>query len=142
MPSTAPLPYLSSRRKRFSKKIEFTGAASLGAVGTVPVATISGAVLIEALTTRCTEDLVGATATLEMGVSGDTAGLIAQTTATDIDSGEFWTDASPEAGVGTPITNKTIDQNIILTVGTAAITDGTLWIDIFYYPLFNDGSLS
>lgn len=142
MPSTAPLPYLSSRLKRLTKKITFTGAAGLGAQGTVAVATISGAVLVEALIARCTTNLAGASATIEMGTAGNTAALIAQTTATDIDEDEVWASNSPALGVGVPITNKVVTRSIIITVGTANITAGVLWIDIFYRPLSNDGNLS
>lgn len=142
MSSTAPLPYLSSRRKRFTKKVAFTGAAGLGAQGTVAIATLSGAVLIEALVARCTTDLVGTSATVELGTTGNTAALIAQTTATTIDAAEVWADATPALGVGAPITSKVLTRSIILTVGTADVTSGELWIDIFYYPLSNDGALS
>ncbi len=49
----------------------------------------------------CTVDLTGASGTLEVGVTGNTAALIAQTTATSIDAGMIWSDSSPTLGVDT-----------------------------------------
>jgi len=38
----------------------------------------------------------GGAATIELGIAGNTAALIAQTTATDLDQYETWQDATPE----------------------------------------------
>lgn len=136
----SPINVLASRRpRRLIKQITFDGAAGSGAVGTIAVATVTGAIRIENLTARCLTSLVGATATVEMGVAGNTAALIAQTTAEDIDDGEFWSDATPEAGVGTPVSAKQVEGNIIITVGTAAVTAGVLEIDMTFYPASPDG---
>ncbi len=129
------------QRKIFRKVITFTGAAGLGAVGTVAVATMTGAIMVNAVGAFCSVDLAGATATLELGVSGDTAELIAQTTATDIDANEVWESATPDEGVNA-VVNKAIAGNLILTVGTAAITAGSIEIYIEYTPLTSTGFLS
>ena len=106
------------------------------------VATVTGSVLLTHLTARCNVDLAGASATIEMGVAGNTAALIAQTTATQIDDGEFWQDTSPELGVSPAITDKAVEGNIILTVGTADITAGELEIVGYWLPLSNDGKMT
>lgn len=92
----------------------------------------------------CTTLLEGATATLEVGVAGNTAALIAQTTATDIDANEIWSDASPTVGVDTlaSVLGPYIVVNgldIIETVGTADITAGNIYYVCLWRPL-SEGS--
>ena len=60
--------------------------------------TVTGAVSVR-LVAYCTTDLAGGSATLEVGTTKNTAGIIAQTTATDIDENEIWHDTSPDASV-------------------------------------------
>lgn len=85
----------------------------------------------------CTVDLEGAAATLEVGITGSTARLIAQTTATNIDNGESWFSNTPAFGV--PLSSLTQyavqDTSIIETVGTANITAGQIYYVCMYYPL-------
>ena len=59
---------------------------------------VTGTVLMK-LFAVCTADLAGASATLEIGTALSTAGLIAQTTATNIDNNEIWHDATPDASI-------------------------------------------
>ena len=89
----------------------------------------------------CSTLLAGATATVELGVAGNTAALIAQTTATDIDANEYWQDASPEAGISPLITNKAVTGNIILTVGTAGVDSGVLEFVFYWLPESASGNL-
>ena len=90
----------------------------------------------------------GGAATIELGIAGNTAALIAQTTATELDAYETWQDAGPEANPGT------IDlfggarqfvvaggQDIILTVATADLTAGKIDFHAFWMPLSAGGSL-
>ena len=95
----------------------------------------------------CTTSLAGANATLEVGVSGNTAALIAQTTGTDIDVNEIWNDAAPAVGVDTlaNITGPHVVVNgldIIETVATASITSGNVYYVCLWRPLSRDGSVS
>ena len=124
----AAAPYTRRIPKRFKKTITFTGAAGLGAVGDVDVGTVTGSILFTHLTIRCTTLLAGATATLEFGTTNNTAALVAQTTATEIDADEFWRDTSPEAETSPAICDAAVGADILLTVGTAAITAGVLEI--------------
>lgn len=121
--------------------VAFTGAAGLGAQGTVALFTVTGAVLVS-LFGVCSEDLVGATATIEVGIAGNTAALLAQTVATDIDVDEVWVDTAPATVEALP-TSKIISngQDIIATVATAAITDGTIAFYALWRPLSDNANL-
>lgn len=87
----------------------------------------------------CTTNLSGATATLEVGISGNTAAIIAQTTATDIDAGEIWHDASPDASIeeATVASAKFLvnGTDIIETAGTANITAGAIYYICAWRPV-------
>lgn len=131
----------SAEHKVLRKRITFDGTAGGGAQGTVIVATLTGCVFISKFISRCAVDLIGTSATVEVGVSGTTNGLIAQTTATNIDVGEIWTDSGP-SNFEAPISDKVIDDNIIITVGTADVTAGVLDFFILYYPVTTDGFLT
>ena len=89
----------------------------------------------------------GGAATIELGIGGNTAALIAQTTATDLDADETWQDAVPEANPGIidlfggsrqfVVANGT---DVILTVATADLTAGDLDFHAFWMPLSVDGN--
>jgi hypothetical protein len=85
----------------------------------------------------CTVNLAGAAATLEVGTALTTAGLIAQTTATDIDANEIWHDATPDASIElmSVATEKIVQQDVIETVGTADITSGNVKYICLWRPL-------
>lgn len=102
--------------------------------------TVTGTVAMKILA-KCTTDLAGASATLEVGTSATTAGLIAQTTATDIDEDEIWHDASPDASVEetSVLAERIVSDNVIQTVGTANITAGVITYTCLWYPLSEDG---
>lgn len=120
------------------KTLTFDGSADFGAIGNVPLFTITGQILILSLIPFCTLDLVGATATLALGVTGATALFIAATTATDIDANEFWVDTAPDAnGVALPagLKDVVITASIVGTVATAAITGGVIRFDLLWLPI-------
>src|SRR3990167_7236030 len=88
----------------------------------------------------CSTLLASTTGTLEVGVSGNTAALIAQTTATDIDANELWNDATPAVGTDTyaNITGPHIVVNgtdIIETTATADISSGQIYYVCIWAPL-------
>lgn len=94
----------------------------------------------------CTSDLISAGGgTLSLGVTGNTAMLIASTTATDIDVNEIWNDASPAIGdtlaniAGPFVIPNGLD--IIETVGTADITAGNIYYVCLWRPLSSDGNV-
>jgi hypothetical protein len=98
--------------------------------------TVTGVVAMK-LFALCTVDLAGATATLIVGTAKNTAGLLAQTTATDLDANELWHDATPDASVelSSVAAEKIVAQNVIQTAGTANITSGSLTYVCLWRPL-------
>ncbi|TQF41166.1 hypothetical protein UNPF46_08580 [Bradyrhizobium sp. UNPF46] len=117
------------------KSLAYTGAAHLGAQDATTLFTVTGDVIV-AIFAVCTEDLAGASATLEVGIAGNTAALIAQTVGTTIDLGEIWTGTNPPTVASMPadkiLTNGT---DIIQTIATANVTDGELTYYCLWVPL-------
>jgi len=80
-------------------------------------------------------DVAGA-ATIEVGITGNTAALIAQTTAANIDADEVWVDNAPATIEALPSSYILGNgQDIIQTVATANITAGKLTYYCFFRPL-------
>jgi len=94
----------------------------------------------------CETTLVGASATLEVGNSKNTAGIIAQSTATDIAVNEIWHDASPDAAVELDsVAAENILANgldVIGTIGTANITAGKIKFICLWRPVSLDADVS
>lgn len=110
--------------------------ATTGAVGAHTLFTVTGNCLVNVFGI-CDTDLTGA-ATIEVGVAGNTPGLIAQIAdATTLDDGEIWVDATPAVGVealpGVKVLNDGAD--IILTVGSTAVTAGRVDFYCIWRPL-------
>ena len=112
------------------------------------IATVTGTVAVKIFGV-CTTALVavGGTATLEVGVAGQTAGLIAQIAdAEDLDVNEIWFDATPTtiveafSSVSEYIVGNGAD--IIGTVGTENITAGVIDFVIIWRPLTPSASLT
>lgn len=104
--------------------------------------TVTGTVLVKLFAT-CSADLAGASATVEIGTTLSTAGLIAQTTATNIDNGEIWHDATPDASIelSSVATEKIVNQSIYQKVATANVTSGTITYHCIWKPISNDGNV-
>ena len=106
--------------------------------------TVTGNVLLKVYGV-CTTLLAGATATVEVGVTGNTAALIALTTATDIDANEIWRSATPDVGT---VAFSNITQFIVANgldilgeVKTANITSGVIDFIGIYIPLSEDAQV-
>ncbi|MDI6808168.1 MAG: hypothetical protein QME66_04185 [Candidatus Eisenbacteria bacterium] len=107
--------------------------------------TVTGEVLVRIFGV-CTTDLVSAGAgTLSVGIANNTAILIALTTATDIDAGEIWFDATPSVGdtlANLPGSFIIVNgADIIETVGTADITAGQIYYICLWRALSGDGNV-
>jgi len=107
--------------------------------------TVTGEVLVRIFGV-CTTSLEGGTATIEIGVSGNTAALISQTTATDIDANDLWNDATPT--VGTDILANLTGPHLIIngldiieTVATSDITAGNIRYVCLWRPISRDGNV-
>jgi hypothetical protein len=110
-------------------------ALTTGAVGTHEILTLSGMVRLRILV-ECLTNLAGG-GSIQLGVAGTTNSFIASTTATDIDSGEIWIDATPTETNGN--TSSLILDKIVcggLDVGYEVtgdtITSGALIFHIWY----------
>lgn len=120
-----------------------------GAKAVMPLFKVTGTVLLKIFGV-CKATLVGA-GTIEVGMAGNTAGLIAQiANATDLAIGEFWNDATPtELAVGlfasvlgpylvtADGTPTTIDEKV---AGTD-ITAGGLYYVCLWRPITPDGNV-
>lgn len=119
-------------------------AGTTGATGAHTVFTVTGDVLVT-VWGSCDTDLAGATATVELGTANNTAALIAQTTATDIDDGDIWQNATPTLEVGATLGNATPindGADIVLTVATAAVSAGVLNFYLLWRPISDDGNIT
>ena len=117
-----------------------------GAQGAYTLYTVTGDVYVQ-VTGICRVLLdSGGAATIEVGIAGNTAVLIAQTLATDLDAWETWQDATPEANPG-PVTleTKTFQlangADIIFTVGTADLTAGDVNFMCRWFPVTDNGNV-
>lgn len=133
----------------------FTGAANLGAVGACPIFDTTGVVLLNGLWWRCTTDLANSVdgATITVGVTGTTAGIL-NWTAVDLDTIDADEGPDIENGASVPGLSynllygtaagdgMAVFANILMTVGTQAITGGVLEFYGLYRPLSADGALT
>ena len=119
-----------------------------GAQGAFTIFTVTGDVMLRVFGVCQTLLNSGGAATIELGISGNTAILIAQTTATDLDQYETWQDAGPEANPGDVATamakNFAIANgaDVILTVATADLTAGEVDFHAYWMPLSSNGNVA
>ena len=119
---------------------DYDFAVDTGAQAAYTVFTVTGNVLFHYIIGVCATGLTGATSTVELGVSGNTAALIAQATGTDFIANELWHDASPSTtleqldptGLAFAVSNG---QNVIMTIGTANLTAGKMNFYCLWSPL-------
>lgn len=115
-------------------------AATTGAVGATTLFTVTGVIGVRVFAV-CGVNLTGS-GTLEVGIAGNTAALIAQTTGTDIDAGEIWIDNAPATVEALPAIQILNGTNIIQTIATNTITAGTLTYYAVWNPISSDGNLA
>ena len=128
----------------------FTSTGTEMDQGALTAFTITGRVLVKNVTVFCTETFVGA-ATLDLGIVGVTDIFSPGTgdidNATTFVANDWWNLANGET---TPAGIRNIDweqgvpiaANVILTVGAADITDGTMIIDLWYTPITDGAGLA
>ncbi len=124
-----------------SKSITYA-TATTGATGATTLFTVTGDVLVRVFAICSTLLTSSGGGTLEVGIAGNTASLIAQTTGTDIDAGEVWIDNAPATIEALPsayiLTNGT---DIIQTIATGAIDTGVIKYYCMWFPLSSDGDV-
>lgn len=132
---------------RVTNSVTFTGAATLGgAASNTTWFTVTGEVLIEYIAGWCVGTLGEAapTATITLGVTGNTALFIAATNSTALTTGLFWVSATPTAnGIAVPAALKgiAITDNILSACATQNTNSGTLRVDCWWRALSSDGNV-
>jgi hypothetical protein len=120
-------------------------ATTTGAVGAHTLFTVTGNVLVTVFgVCDTTLDDVGAP-TIEVGVTGNTAALIAQSVAKSLADGEVWVDATmTRVGVGAVPSMQVLNDgnDIILTVGTATVASGAVDFYCLWRPLSAGSSVT
>lgn len=120
-------------------------AGTTGAVGAHTLFTVTGNVLLTIFGVCDTTLTSGGAATIEVGVTGNTAALIAQGTGTSLADGEIWVDGTlTRVGVGAvPAMQVLNDGNdVILTIGTATLTAGAIDFYCLWRPLSSDADVT
>ena len=138
-------PALDSYNVAISRPPAFTGGTANtrgddgGTDDPHTVFTVTGDVFVR-MWGVCTVSLVGATATVSVGVAGNTAGLIALETATEIDADGLYVSATQVVGVvavssipGPFVIGNGLD--IIETTATADITAGNIYYICLWRPV-------
>lgn len=122
-----------------SKAITYS-ALTTGAVGPTTLFTVTGAVAVRVFAIVSGVDLTGS-GTLEVGIAGNTAALMAQVNATDLDVGEIWNDSVPSTVEALPALQLISGTNIIQTIATNTVTAGTLTFYCAWFPLTSSASV-
>lgn len=121
-----------------SKTITFV-AGTTGAVGTTTLFTITGTVAVNVFG-FCTTDLAGS-GTVEVGVSGSTACLCDQQSATSIDNHEVWHDSVLTVGGQVAGHVHIINQDVIQTIATNTVSAGVITYYCLWTPISSDGNV-
>ena len=121
-----------------TKSITYS-ALTTGATGATTLFTVTGVVNVR-LFAVCSTSLTGS-GTIEAGITGDTATLIAQTTGTDIDENEIWLDAVPATNETYPDGTILNGSDIIQTIASDTLTAGTLKYYCIWSPISTDGNV-
>ena len=126
---------------------DYDFAADTGSQAAYTVFTVTGEVLIHALFGICEDAFTsGGAATIELGVSGNTAVFIAQSTATDLIANEIWIDATPSTtveqidltGLSFVVANG---QDVSFLIGAFDLTAGKVNLYCVWSPLSTNGQL-
>lgn len=124
-----------------SKAITYS-ALTTGATGTTTLFTVTGVVAVRLFGVVSGTNITGS-GTIEAGIAGNTAALLAQTTGTDLDVGDIWIDASAPATVEAlpALSILAAGTDIIQTIATDTLTAGTLTYYCLWFPISSDGNL-
>lgn len=113
-------------------------ALTTGATGATTLFTVIGTVALRIFAV-CSADLTGS-GTIEVGIAGNTASLIAQTTGTTIDNGEIWLDTSPATVEALP-GQFIVKSDVIQTIAGSTLDSGTLTYYCLFTPVSTDGDV-
>ncbi len=123
-----------------TKEITYS-ALTTGATGITTLFTVTGVVGVRIFGVVSGTDVTGS-GTIEVGISGNTAALLAQTTGTALDVGEVWIDTAPATIEALPaIQIIGAGQDIIQTIATDTLTAGTITYYLLWVPISSDGNV-
>ena len=128
--------------KVVKKRVTFS-TLTTGAVDTHDLFTVSGAIACTVIGV-CRTDLAGAGATIEVGIVGTTAGIIAETAGTNIDEDEIWISNAPAKIFTLNNTNfpvRAVSADIKYTIKTAAVSGGVIDFYCLYSAITEDGAV-
>ena len=115
-----------------------------GAQGSHTLFTVTGDVLVT-IFGSCTTNMTGSTADFEVGVTGNTAGLIAQIADVEtLDAGDIYQDATPEVGTVALPSSRIIvgGLDILLKITSVTITAGVIDWYCLWRPLSEGANIS
>jgi len=130
---------------KLQKEVTFiAGTTGKLATGTFKIASVTGTVALSIFAVNTGSGAItGPLATLEVGCAGNTAGLIALTTATTIDVNEVWYNDTPVLNPLTSvITQNIVTKDVNYLIKTADVTGGTLTFYIMWSPISVDGNVT
>lgn len=114
--------------------------ATTGAIGATTLFTVTGDVALNVFGI-CKTSLTGTNATIEVGIATSTAALADQVTATTVDAHMIYHDAVLAVGGNVAGHHHVIDEDIIQTIGTAAVATGAITWYCTWTPLSTDGNV-
>lgn len=122
-----------------TKAITYT-TLTTGAVGATTLFTVTGLVAMRVWAVESGTDITGS-GTIEVGIAGNTAALLAQTTGTAIDVGEIWVDTGPATIEALPALQLVSGTNVIQTIAGSTLDAGTLTFYCAWFPLTQSASV-
>ena len=122
-----------------SKAITYA-AGTTGLATATTLFTVTGTVAVRVFAVCSGTELTGS-GTLEVGISGNTAAIIAQTAATAIDVGEIWYGTNPPTVGVMPDQLILAGTDIIQTIASNTVTAGTLTYYCMWNPISTDGNI-
>lgn len=132
----------SARQANYLKVSADFSLSAWKTVGSHEILTIVGPYRV-IIIPECTSDLTsGGAATIQLGDEVNTAALIASTTASDIDDGEFWLTTTPAKRFAKSSVLDVIVSDVDLgyEIGTAAMTGGGIDFHMWVIPLSTGGT--
>lgn len=134
-----------SSNEAFKLSSEWTFVnTTTGAQGSHTLFTVTGDVLVT-IFGKCTTNMAGSGADFEVGVTGNTAGLIAQIAdVEDLDDGDIYQDATPEVGTVALPSSRIIvgGLDILLKITNTTITGGVVTWYVLWRPLSSDADIT
>lgn len=118
-------------------------AGTTGAASAKTIFTVTGLVRLRIYAKCITALTSGGAATIEVGTTINTAGLIAQTTATNLVANEIWQDATPDASVELDTTRPTylVSESIAEKIATTTVTGGSMQYSVLWQAVSADGTV-